>query len=674
MRPVVGRPMVARPVMSNVQRPVYVGQSAAPVRVQAPLPLPFPQLNSNAGRLPDIELRTQERRNYKQEFQEMKKPLLKILNSGAKIALQKVLQKASEPKDPTAQKTKGSQVGLEEVINGAEVILRHYLELKNLKNKTGSTPQTRADNFRRASATESNLFSKTTKQAKSEIHTSSTTGRPSAPMSATTTTTRRSQSAKSPRTTIKSNMSEGSTDQPTEDNTHVRSTAVPNLLSPWQSSNLLNLIKNSPLYNSIQSSVSKSSSQVNWKAANVSLVNAKIVNDTKGRRMGYIPSAWYSEDSDEISRQSTTKFSLTSLDGSSSSAAGTTPASRQTSRSDTALGGGEASTEGVISSSEETPISAEGTVMSTKSRPVDSSSEEVSRVVVLGQGSAKPLLYSSSDEVRSAEVPLWVLTTRKPTHSFGFGHSVVINNHRAPSQNGVKRRRTTTTTRKPTTLSIDNSPSESLLFSSTTPATSNSRFPLEVFDSDDFNTTIVHQNIITIAKPTRPFVIHPTEKYVTQSSPAEGNSHGSSAASPEDPIAEWDESDEDSFSNRIPQESNLAPSRVKAPSTTTPMPHPNPSALTHSHHHKKKQPSKKVSQAESSAVAEATTSKPWVANSEAQYANKPITQVPAILNPIGSVIQLFPNSVFRILQTIGGLVFALPTLLTFGFMAAMLMV
>ncbi|OQR72218.1 hypothetical protein BIW11_03812, partial [Tropilaelaps mercedesae] len=92
VRPVAFRPFL-RPMIGPMSRPVYIRPNA-PVAANRPNAV-YTRPQGKPQRLPDIELRQQsnpkssqtQREQIQRNLEEIKKPLLKILNSGAKIAL-----------------------------------------------------------------------------------------------------------------------------------------------------------------------------------------------------------------------------------------------------------------------------------------------------------------------------------------------------------------------------------------------------------------------------------------------------------------------------------------------------------------------------------------------------------------------------------------------------------
>lgn len=754
LRPI--RPLGVRPfVRPVVAQPMYVGPTVPAMPAANPnLVFTAPQAHGKPQRLPDIELRqgSKDRQTQREQLQrnleEIKKPLLKILNSGAKIALHKVLQQQEKRQQAKSQKsgsntqvpdpkkttatisptTLKNKLRFEQLINGAEVVLKHYLDMRTRINGSRAIQaQKRADLTRFRSALENNHEDKDVLKKNSSTKVKPVKGQAlskdkTTPIpkltgfsknkpvvmrqSSNSTTAKTATTVSSTADAAAANRIIASallpaafgsaTKKPLSDG---RTTGIPNLLRPWSTSNLLNLLTNGALYSPTPPK-KKPSDEIDWRTANVSLIDAKIVNDTKGRRVGYTPTTWYADESTETSQNDVVLAKLATI--------GSSTLGSSSSRADFDAGNSEMAT----TSSEEIPVSAETvSSSSTKLVPTADSSEEVTHQVFLVRGSttgsgllkrgtAKPLLHSSSDETaRSEELPLWVLTTRKPTHSFGFGHSVVINNHRAPSQNGLKLRRTTTTstTRRPSSEALSSSSSspsagsfegiahsqsEALRYPTTTslPPTSNA-FPLEVFDTDAYNTTIVHQNIITIAKPTRPYTVRTTQKYdptsLTSPMPDRKSDHWQEVTIK--PI-NWEDSEEVAMANRLSQSRPSSIRTKPPPKAASKVPAvistPSPSFTSAKKLQKPLKTMLNTSDGETtiSNWPENTTIKPWAAAAESQFGNRPISQVPALLSPFGSLIQMFPNSLFRVLQTLGGLIFALPTMLTAAFVAAMLFV
>ncbi|XP_050036868.1 uncharacterized protein [Dermacentor andersoni] len=224
--------------------------------------------------------------------------------------------------------------------------------------------------------------------------------------------------------------------------------------------------------------------------------------------------------------------------------------------------------------------------------------------------------------------PFWA-GTAVPS-GYGVSHAVLMNNHRPPSASSAFKRP------YPGVTSIHIYPL------TTAPSTTTSAYPpqgtiasvpLSVYDTVA-NTTIVHQNIITLSKPT-----------YSSSSSSSSQSQTTTSSTPY-----MEEEDYGTTTEAMTESTEVSsPSSPSRPSTTEPMPD---WALQHQHHHR---PVVTTSPPSSSLVA-------------------PIGSMPGILGPIGNLMQKFPTGSLSMFQNIGRVMAVLPTMLAAFLLTALLFV
>ncbi|KAH6925434.1 hypothetical protein HPB50_005611 [Hyalomma asiaticum] len=228
--------------------------------------------------------------------------------------------------------------------------------------------------------------------------------------------------------------------------------------------------------------------------------------------------------------------------------------------------------------------------------------------------------------------PFWA-GTAVPS-GYGVSHAVLMNNHRPPSASSSFKRP------YPGVTSIHIYPL------TTAPSTTTSVYPpqgtiasvpLSVYDTVA-NTTIVHQNIITLSKPT----------YSSSSSSSSSTYSPSQTTTSSPPYMEEEDfgTTTEAMTESTETSSQSSPSR---PSTTEPMPD---WALQHHHQHR---PVVTTTAPSSSLVA-------------------PIGSMPGILGPIGNLMQKFPTGSLSMFQNIGRVMAVLPTMLAAFLLTALLFV
>ncbi|KAL1478647.1 hypothetical protein MTO96_034938 [Rhipicephalus appendiculatus] len=225
--------------------------------------------------------------------------------------------------------------------------------------------------------------------------------------------------------------------------------------------------------------------------------------------------------------------------------------------------------------------------------------------------------------------PFWA-GTAVPS-GYGVSHAVLMNNHRPPSASSAFKRPF------PGVTSIHIYPL------TTAPSTTTSVYPpqgtiasvpLSVYDTVA-NTTIVHQNIITLSKPT-----YPSSSSSSSYSPSQ-----TTTSSP--PYME--EEDFGTTTEAMTESTETSQSSPSRPSTTEPLPD---WALQHQHQHR---PVVTTTAPSSSLVA-------------------PIGSMPGILGPIGNLMQKFPTGSLSMFQNIGRVMAVLPTMLAAFLLTALLFV
>ncbi|XP_037274485.2 uncharacterized protein LOC119167151 isoform X1 [Rhipicephalus microplus] len=223
--------------------------------------------------------------------------------------------------------------------------------------------------------------------------------------------------------------------------------------------------------------------------------------------------------------------------------------------------------------------------------------------------------------------PFWA-GTAVPS-GYGVSHAVLMNNHRPPSASSAFKRPF------PGVTSIHIYPL------TTAPSTTTSVYPppgtiasvpLSVYDTVA-NTTIVHQNIITLSKPT----------YSSSSS-----SYSPSQTTTSSPPY-MEEEDLGTTTEAMTESAETSQSSPSKPSTTEPLPD---WAIQHQHQHR---PVVTTTAPSSSLVA-------------------PIGSMPGILGPIGNLMQKFPTGSLSMFQNIGRIMAVLPTMLAAFLLTALLFV
>ncbi|KAH9375968.1 hypothetical protein HPB48_002819 [Haemaphysalis longicornis] len=244
-----------------------------------------------------------------------------------------------------------------------------------------------------------------------------------------------------------------------------------------------------------------------------------------------------------------------------------------------------------------------------------------------GQGITKqpPVLIRD----RRPSPPFWAGTAIPSGYS--VSHAVLMNNHRPPSASSFKRP-------FPGVTSIHIYPMTTTQTATTPvyPHGTIASLPISVYDTVA-NTTIVHSNIITLAKPTY----------------GSSSSQGTTSSPP------YMEEDEDygTTTEAMPDSSETSP---YPPSSTTPQRPPTPLRPTTT----EPLPDWALQQ------------KPLTTTTSAPSSNliAPIATMPNILGPLGNLMQKFPTGSLSMFQNIGRVMAVLPTMLAAFLLTALLFV